>query len=301
MASLGIDLGGLHLENPTMLAAGILGVSPSSLLRVARNGAGGVVTKSISIEPRDGYPNPVLVEIEEGGFINAVGLSNPGARIFREELQGYIPFPVPLIGSIFGRVPEDYGGAASILEDSVDAFELNVSCPSVSGIGEIGRNPDLVREAVRSVKAVTDKPVFVKLSPNVTDIVEIGLAAEGAGADGIVAINTVSAMVVESKFGRPVLSALKGGLSGKPIKTIALRCVYDLGSALSIPIIGCGGIYDWRDAVDMIMSGASAVQIGSAIRLRGLGVFKEVANGLERELEKLGCSSLKQIVGAARI
>jgi dihydroorotate dehydrogenase (NAD+) catalytic subunit len=301
MASLGIDLGGLHLENPTMLAAGILGVSPSSLLRVARNGAGGVVTKSISIEPRDGYPNPVLVEIEDGGFINAIGLSNPGARIFREELQGYIPFPVPLIGSIFGCGPEDYGGAASILEDSVDAFELNVSCPSVSGIGEIGRNPDLVREAVRSVKAVTDKPVFVKLSPNVTDIVEIGLAAEGAGADGVVAINTVSAMVVESKFGRPVLSALKGGLSGKPIKTIALRCVYDLGSALSIPIIGCGGIYDWRDAVDMIMSGASAVQIGSAIRLRGLGVFKEVANGLERELEKLGCSSLKQIVGAARI
>ncbi|MEM2885891.1 MAG: dihydroorotate dehydrogenase, partial [Thermoproteota archaeon] len=243
MAILDVELGGLRLANPVMLAAGVLGVSPSSLLRAASNGAGGVVTKSLSVEPREGYPNPVLVEVEGCGFVNAVGLSNPGASCFREELRNYLPFPVPIVGSIFGYKPEDYGRAASILEDSVDAFELNVSCPSVSGAGaEIGRNPEIVGEIVRNAKAATGKPVFVKLSPNVADIVEIGLAAEGAGADGVVAINTVSAMVVDGDFGRPVLAASKGGLSGKPIKAVALRCVYELGNALKVPIIGCGGV-----------------------------------------------------------
>jgi dihydroorotate dehydrogenase (NAD+) catalytic subunit len=302
MINIAVDIGKLRLKNPVMLAAGILGVSPSSLLRVANNGAGGVVTKSISLQPRMGYPNPIIVEVEEGGYVNAVGLSNPGAKSFRDELQKYLPFPVPLVGSIFGYKPEEYGRVASVLEDSVDAFELNISCPSVSNVGsEIGSDPDTVKNIVRNVKDITNKPIFVKLSPNVTKIVDIGLAAEDAGADGVVAINTVSAMVVDTDFGRPILSALKGGLSGRPIKTIALRCVYELGKVLTIPIIGCGGVFGWRDALDMIVSGASAVQIGSAIRFLGLEVFNEVVGGLKHYLEEKGYSSVKQLVGAATI
>ncbi|MGQ9513616.1 MAG: dihydroorotate dehydrogenase [Thermoproteota archaeon] len=302
MVNLSVNLGKLRLKNPVMLAAGVLGVSPSSLLRVANKGAGGVVTKSISLEPRTGYPNPVLVEVEGEGYVNAVGLSNPGAQSFRDELKKYLPFPVPLVGSIFGYKPEEYGNVASILEDSVDAFELNISCPSVSDVdSEIGTNLEVVKSAIRNVKDVTSKPVFVKLSPNVTKIVDIGLAAEGAGADGVVAINTVSAMVVDADFGRPILSALKGGLSGKPIRTIALRCVYELGKALTIPIVGCGGVFNWMDALNMIVSGASAVQIGTAIRFLGLDVFTQVVEGLELYLEDKGYSSVKQLVGAARI
>jgi len=300
MCEVAVDIGGLRFRNPVLLAAGILGVSPSSLLRVARRGAGGVVTKSLSVEPREGFPNPVVVEVDGGGFVNAVGLSNPGAINFREELRNYAPFPVPLIGSVFGYRAEEYAEAASILDGCVDGFELNVSCPSVSAVGaEIGRSPKLVGDVVRSVKAVTRKPIFVKLSPNVQDIAVIGTAAQRAGADGVVAINTVSAMAIDGGFGRPTLSALKGGLSGRPIRAIALRCVYELSKALTIPVIGCGGISSWRDAVDMIASGASAVQIGSAIRDLGLDAFGEIADGIRRYLDELGYSSPADLVGVA--
>jgi len=300
MYNMAVDIGGLRFRNPVLLAAGILGVSPSSLLRVARSGAGGVVTKSLSVEPRDGFPNPVIVEVDGGGFVNAVGLSNPGVRNFRDELRDYAPFPVPLVGSIFGYRAEDYAEAASLLDGCVDGFELNVSCPSVSAIGEeIGHDPEIVGDVVRSVKAVTRKPVFVKLSPNVGDIVVIGTAAQGAGADGVVAINTVSAMAIDGEFGLPTLSAMRGGLSGRPIRAIALRCVYELSKALTIPIIGCGGISSWRDAIDMIASGASAVQIGSAIRDLGLNAFGEIAGGIQRYLEERGHRSLTDLVGVA--
>jgi len=300
MVNLAVDVGGLRFGSPVLLAAGILGVSPSSLLRAARSGAGGVVTKSLSIDPRDGYPNPVIVEVEGGGFVNAVGLSNPGVYEFGNELRKYIPFPVPLVGSVFGYRPDEYGKAASVLDDIVDGFELNVSCPSVTSIGaEIGSSPDLVREVVRSVKGVTGKPVFVKLSPNVHDMVGIGAAAQGAGADGVVAINTVSAMVIDSDFRRPLLHASKGGLSGRPIKAIALRCIYELSKELTIPIVGCGGVSTWKDAVDMIASGASAVQVGSAIRDLGLGVFADVADGIRGYLDGRGYSSVSELVGVA--
>jgi len=300
MGNMAITVGGLNFRNPVLLASGILGVSPSSLLRVARSGAGGVVTKSLSVEPREGFHNPVVVEVEGGGFVNAVGLSNPGVGNFRDELRDYAPFPVPLIGSIFGYRPEEYARAASVLSDWVDGFELNVSCPSVAGVGaEIGGDPELVGDVVRSVKGVTRKPVFVKLSPNVQDIVVIGAAAQGAGANGVVAINTVSAMAIDGEFGRHILTAPKGGLSGRPIKAIALRCVHELSKALAIPVIGCGGISSWQDAVDMIASGASAVQIGSAIRYLGLKAFGDVADGIRRYLDELGYRSVTDLVGVA--
>jgi len=299
MGNMAITVGGLNFRNPVLLASGILGVSPSSLLRVARSGAGGVVTKSLSLEPREGFPNPVVIEVEGGGFVNAVGLSNPGVGNFRDELRNYAPFPVPLIGSIFGYRPEEYARAASVLSDSVDGFELNVSCPSVTGIDEIGGNPELVGDVVRSVKEVTRKPVFVKLSPNVQDIVVIGAAAQGAGANGVVAINTVSAMAIDGVFGRHILTAPKGGLSGRPIKAIALRCVHELSKALAIPVIGCGGISSWQDAVDMFASGASAVQIGSAIRYLGLRAFGDVADGIRRYLDEHGYRSVSDLMEAS--
>jgi dihydroorotate dehydrogenase (NAD+) catalytic subunit len=302
MVNLAIDVGGLRLNNPVMLAAGILGVSPSSLKWVALSGAGGVVTKSLSITPRDGYANPVVVEVEGGGFVNAVGLSNPGVHDFVNELKGYIPFPVPIMASVFGLTPEEYGRVAMAIEGSVDGLELNVSCPSVADVGaEIGGDPGLVGDAVRSVRATTDKPIFVKLSPNVRDIAAIAVAAESAGADGVVAINTVSAMVIDCDFKRPILSALKGGLSGKPIKAIALRCIYELSKAIDIPVIGCGGISTWRDAVEALASGASAVQIGSAVRFSGLKVFGELNDGIRGYLSECGHSSVKELVGVAKL
>ncbi len=293
-----VELAGLRLRNPVMLAAGILGLTAGTLKRAYDAGAGAVVTKSIGPEPRAGFSTPILVELD-CGLLNAVGLSNPGAEQFTREIEALKAEGVPVIASVFGFEPGEYARVASRLaEAGAIAIELNCSCPHVSGVREIGSRPELVEEVVRTVKdAVPDKPVFVKLSPNVTDITRIGLAAEKAGADGVVAINTVRALAIDVELRRPVLSAGFGGLSGPAIKPIAVRAVCELYTALDVPVIGCGGIMGWRDVVEFILAGASAVQVGSAVYYRGLGVFCAITSGLEAYMERMGYSRVADMVG----
>jgi dihydroorotate dehydrogenase (NAD+) catalytic subunit len=291
---------GFKLANPTVLASGILGYTGDSLQRVVESGAGAVVTKSVGIEPRAGYPNPTVVQAE-GGLINAVGLPNPGINDFAEEITyAKTVVKVPLIVSVFGYTAEEYASAAAkAVKAGADAVELNVSCPHVKDTGhEIVQHPKTLIEVVEKVKSSVKKPVIVKLSPNVTDIIEIAKAAVEAGADALTAVNTVKAMAIDVEAQMPVLSNVKGGLSGPAIKPIALRCVYDIFEAdLKVPIFGCGGVVSWQDAVEFLLAGASAVQIGTAIAMDDLGVFQKVNKGLQSYLIKKGYGSVKEIVG----
>jgi dihydroorotate dehydrogenase (NAD+) catalytic subunit len=291
---------GFKLANPTVLASGILGYTGDFLRRVSESGAGAVVTKSIGIEPRAGYPNPTVVQAE-AGLINAVGLPNPGVNDFAEEITyAKTVVKVPLIVSVFGYTAEEYAAAAAkVVKAGADAVELNVSCPHVKDTGhEIGQHPKTLIEVVEKVKSSVKKPVIVKLSPNVTDIIEIAKAAVEAGADALTAVNTVKAMAIDVEAQMPVLSNVKGGLSGPAIKPIALRCVYDIFEAdLKVPIFGCGGVVSWQDAVEFLLAGASAVQIGTAIAMDDLGVFQKVNKGLQSYLIKKGYGSVKEIVG----
>lgn len=297
---LSTNISGLKLANPTALASGILGYTGDSLRRVVESGAGAVVTKSVGIEPRPGYPNPSVVQAE-AGLINAVGLPNPGINDFAEEIAyAKTVVKVPLIVSVFGYTSEEYASvAAKAVEAGADAVELNASCPHVKDTGhEIGHHPKILIEVIEKVKASVKKPVIVKLSPNVTDIVEIAKTAVKAGADALTAVNTVKAMAIDIEAQMPVLSNVKGGLSGPAIKPIALRCVYDIFEAdLKVPIFGCGGVASWQDAVEFLLAGASAVQIGTAIAMDGLNVFQKVNKGLQSYLIKKSYGSVKEIVG----
>ena len=295
-------IAGLELENPTMLASGVLGFSTESLNRVAKGGAGAVVSKSIGVEPRVGYPNPIVVQAE-AGLINAMGLPNPGIDVYAEEIKFCkTVLRVPLVVSVFGYSADEY---VSVAEKAVaagaDAVELNVSCPHVQYTGtEIGQNPKILGEVVAKVKAKITKPVIVKLSPNVTEIKVQARAAVEAGADGLTAVNTLKAMAIDTETMRPILSNLKGGLSGPAIKPVALRCIYDIREELpDVPIIGCGGVADWRDAVEFFLAGASAVQIGTAIALQDPDVFQVITKGVEVYLRRKNCGSVNEIVSRA--
>ncbi|MEM3579124.1 MAG: dihydroorotate dehydrogenase [Candidatus Bathyarchaeia archaeon] len=296
-----VELAGLSLENPTMLASGILGYSAETLKHVAEGGAGAVVAKSVGLKPRSGYANPTVVQVA-CGLINAVGLPNPGIEEFAQEIsEAKAILKIPLIVSVYGFTSEEYTVVAEkAVKAGADAVELNVSCPHVKETGaEIGQNLEVLVEVVGKVKGVVDKPVFVKLSPNVANIAEIAEAVVKAGADAITAINTVKAMAIDVETAKPILSNKRGGLSGPAIKPIAVRCVYDIYERVRKPIIGCGGIASWRDAVEFLLAGASAVQIGTAIALKGPSVFKSVAKGIEAYLRRKGFRSVNEIVGLA--
>lgn len=270
-----VEVGGVTLRNHLLLAAGVLGTCGSSLARMLREGAGGVVTKSIGPEPRYGHAGPCLVVLDDG-VLNAMGLPNPSHE-FREEMKPLSGEPV--VVSIFGGNPDQFGEVAGWFADTAAGFELNVSCPHAAGYGaQIGTNPDLVKACTEAV-ARYDRPVWVKLTPNVTDITAIGIAAEEGGADALVAINTVKAMRISTGMRRPVLGNRFGGLSGKAVFPITVRCVYELFDACEIPVIGCGGVSSSEDVIELMMAGASAVEIGSAVR-GNPGVFREICDQL---------------------
>ena len=295
MASLALALGGLHLKNPVMLAAGILGTTGASLRRAALSGAGCVVTKSIGSAPREGHPGPTVVPLR-CGLLNAMGLPNPSYKNFQEEIDIGREGGAPVVASIFGGSADDFVLVATGLD--ADGFELNLSCPHAEHYGaEIGSSPDMVEEITREVKRSVDVPVWVKLTPNVADIRELGLAAERGGALAVVAINTLKAMAIDIETGRPVLGNRYGGLSGPAILPVAVRCVYDLASVLRIPVIGVGGVSCSEDAVEMILAGASGVQVGTAL-VRGQHVFREITDGVSNYLDRKGLT-LAEIVGMA--
>lgn len=298
---LSVAVGSLRLRNPTILASGILGVTPQTMLRVLKGGAGAVVTKSIGSEPRHGHPTPTFVSLETG-FLNAMGIPNPGAEDFAAEVEavGKGKGAGKLIVSIFGGSAKEFGALAARLSPGADALELNLSCPHLEGYGvEIGRVPALVREVVAEAKRNAKCPVWAKLSPNVSDIVEIARAAVDGGADALVATNTIGAISISVEARRPVLSHGGGGLSGAPLKPIAMKAVFDIASEVDIPIVASGGISTGRDLLEFIMAGASAGQIGSAVVTRGEGVFKLVNKEIEELLTQEGFKSVAQAQGAA--
>ncbi len=284
------EIGRVSMHNHLILAAGVLGTTGSSLARMLRLGAGAVVTKSIGPEPRDGHPGPCLVRLKDG-YLNAMGLCNP-SNAFVSELEPLKGEPV--IVSIFGGNPGEFAEVASWFVGYAKAFELNVSCPHATGYGaSIGTNPDLVRACTEAVSSL-HIPTWVKLTPNVTDITTIGRAAEEGGADALVAINTVKAMRISVPAKRPVLGNRYGGLSGRAVFPIAIRAVYDLYKACDIPVIGCGGIGTAEDVIEMMMAGACAVEIGSAVG-EDLSVFEHIS----RELYNEDGVSCMEIVGCA--
>ena len=297
-----VEISGLELKNPLMLASGILGLSGKLLRRVGESGAGAVVTKSTGLSPREGYDGPVIVETP-AGLLNSLGLPNPGIKEMVKEISVAKKCGLPVIVSIYGFNIDEYDEASKIAEEAgADAIELNVSCPHVKEVGlEIGQKPELVSDIVKSIKKKVDKPIIVKLSPNVSDIVSIAKSIEMAGADAITAINTVRAMAIDVDMKRPTLGGIIGGLSGPAIKPIALRCVYEISEKVRIPIIGCGGIMDWRDVIEFILAGATAVQIGTSILYEDLSIFKKIEQGLIEYLRARNHDSIKNIMNLAHV
>jgi dihydroorotate dehydrogenase (NAD+) catalytic subunit len=300
--NIAINVAGLHLRNPTMLAAGVLGLSGATLRSVWDAGAGVVVTKSLGLKPREGYSNPTLVDVG-CGFLNAMGLPNPGVEEFVEEVKtARKGGEMLLVASVFGESPQNFAEVASIMEYAgVDGVELNVSCPHVKSAGmEIGQDPAILENVVRAVKDAVQIPVFTKLTPNTSHIGDLARTVERAGGDGIVAVNTLRAMAIEVETGRPILGNKIGGLSGPALKPVALRCVYEIAQTVDIPVIGCGGVTGWKDAIEFLLAGASAVQIGSAIAYKDLAVFNEVVTGVKEYLQRKDYNEVEDIVGLSQ-
>ena len=291
-----IKISGLKLKSPIILASGILGVSYSSMKRIFNAGAGAVTSKSIGPRPRKGFKNPSILEIYPGTFINAVGLGNPGIDNFLSEIKEIKEYKIPLIVSVFGDTNESYLNVATKAEQAgADAIEINISCPHAE-VSSIGIDKGLTYSVVKTLKEKLKIPLFVKLNPNVTNIGKIALAAEKGGADGVVAINTLGAMAIDINTRRPILAHGSGGLSGTAIHPIAIKKVYDLYKLLKIPIIGCGGASTWKDIVEFILAGASAVQIGTALH-KGSEIITEINNSLIRFLEDNGYQSISKLIG----
>jgi len=300
------ELCGIRLRNPLVLASGVLGTEPAILHRVGLAGAGAVTSKSCSLEPRAGHPNPTVLDWGPG-LINAVGLANPGVeeeirilRQTRERLEGQ---GVALFASIVADTVEAFAEVARrVTRARPDLIEVNISCPNViSEFGELfATRPESAAEVTRAVKEATPIPISVKLSPNVSDITAIAQAVAEAGADAITAINTVGpGMVIDVESGRPVLSNREGGISGPAIRPLAVRCVYQIARTVDVPVIGTGGITRGRDVVEMLMAGATAVGVGSAVYWRGPEVFGELLAELSEFLSSHGYESLGDIRGVA--
>jgi len=298
--SLSTSIGQIKLERPTILASGILGISLDVFNRIYRAGAGAVVTKSLSKEPWEGYPNPTIFSVNGNGWLNAVGLSNPGASYFAKMISQNQD--VPIIVSLVGSTEDDFDFMIKQFENvKVLAYELNLSCPHVAKVGlEVGDDPELVKKIVKKVKSVTKVPVIAKVGLGTTHYLDTVAAACDAGIDAITAINTLRAMAIDVETQRPILSNKIGGLSGTPIKPIAVRCVYEISSEYKIPIIGCGGISNWKDAVEFLLAGASAVQIGSAVGDGWVDVFDEINKGILQYMEKKGFSKIEEMIGRAK-
>jgi dihydroorotate dehydrogenase (NAD+) catalytic subunit len=295
------------LPNPLILASGILGTEAELLARVARAGAGAVTAKSCGLEPRAGHPNPTVLAWEHG-LINAVGLANPGVDAEIPELRRakdlLEPLGAALIASVFADTVENFARvAARAVEARPDLLEVNISCPNVHD--EFGTpfaaDAGAVAEVTAAVKSAVNGqvPVLVKLSPNVTDIAAIARAVEAAGADGITAINTLTGMIIDVHARRPILANRTGGLSGPAIRPLAVRCVYEIYRAVHLPIVGLGGVSSGRDVVEMIMAGATAVGIGSAVYGEGPEAFGRIGDELAALMVELGVERVEEMRGVA--
>lgn len=318
--------GSFRMTAPAMLASGILGISTDVFRRLAAEGAGAVVTKSVSTEPWDGYANPTVVGAGiDGGWLNAVGLSNPGAAGMADMIAACgggepkagdsagsgpgEPIGAPVVASLVGSAESDFVRMIGEFEDrcgrgggGIAAYELNLSCPHVARVGlEVGDDLGLVRRIVAAAAGATDAPVLAKVGLGTTHFIRTAEAAADAGASAITAINTVRAMRIDVHAKRPVLSNRIGGLSGAPIRPVAVRCVYELAAAVGVPVVGCGGVGSWEDAAEFILAGACAVQVGSAAAgPGGTGVFSRINAGLASYMEDGGFGRISEMVGHAQ-
>ena len=301
MMDLSVQLPGLNLKNPIIPASGTFAFGREFSMIYDLSLLGGMCVKSVTLAPREGNPLPRIAEAPSG-MINAIGLQNRGVEFVAEkELPFLTKFDTEVIVNVAGASIQEYGEVIERLQgiDVIKAFELNISCPNVPAGGmAIGTDPDLAAECVRIAKRVADKPVYVKLSPNVTDITKIAAAVEQAGADGLVLINTMPAMRIDLKTRKPLLANITGGLSGPAIKPIAIRAVYQCAQAVNIPIIGCGGITCGEDVLEFLLAGASAVEIGSE-NLVDPWACPRIIDELPGVLEKYRFASVKDAIGKA--
>ena len=302
MGRLSVDLCGIELDNPVIPASGTFGYGYEFAEVYDINCLGTFSFKGTTREERFGNPTPRIAE-SASGCVNAVGLQNPGVdKVISEELPRLKKvFHKPVMANVSGFSIDEYVYVCEKLdkEDQVGWLEVNISCPNVHGGGmSFGTDPKAATEVTKAVKAVTNKPVIMKLSPNVTDIVAVAKACEDAGADAVSLINTLMAMRIDIKRRKPILGNVTGGLSGKAVFPVALRMVYQTSKALSIPVVGLGGVSTAEDVIEMMMAGASAVQVGAA-NLIDPWACKKIIEDLPAALDKLGINDIKDIIGAA--
>lgn len=299
---LSVDLNRLKLKNPITVASGTFGFGREFDDYIDLNNLGGIMVKGLTIKERKGNPMPRVAETPMG-MLNSVGLQNPGVQYFiKNELPFLKEYDTKVIANINGNTIEEYCEIADILsKTSVDSLELNISCPNVKEGGvSFGRDPEMVYKVTKKVREYADKHLIVKLSPNVTDIKEVAVAAEKAGADCLSLINTLIGMSIDIDREVTILARGMGGLSGPAIKPVAVRMVYEVSNAVSIPVIGMGGIMDDKDAIEFLLAGATAISIGTG-NLINPTMSMEVLEGIEKHLEKKGYKTIEEIKGKVRI
>lgn len=303
MADLSVNIGKLNMSNPVMTASGTFGYGLEFQDFVDLEKIGGIIVKGTTLHHREGNPYPRMAETPMG-MLNAVGLQNKGVHYFVDHIYPQIKdIRTNMIVNVSGSQVEDYAETASIINEleNIPAIELNISCPNVKQGGmAFGVTAHGAAEVVSAVRKVYKKTLIVKLSPNVTDITEIARAAEGAGADSVSLINTLLGMAIDAEKRRPVLSTVTGGMSGAAVKPIALRMVWQVAKAVKIPVVGLGGIMNWKDAVEFLLAGATAIQIGTA-NFIAPAITVKVAEGINDYLDRHGYSSVRDIIGALEV
>lgn len=294
------NLAGINLKNPSILASGILGVSKACLKNVIDNGAGAVTIKSISLEPRKGHETPIITTFE-AGMLNAVGYSNPGAKEAAKEFSNLDGLGAPVIASVIGQKDDEFKAVWEELSGcGFVAIEVPLSCPHTPGFGTMGgqHTPEMAEKITKLFKEISDLPIIIKVSPNNPNMVDVAKASEVAGASAICAVNTAGpGMQINIETATPTLGFKIGGLSGPALKPIAVRCVYDLYEAVKIPIIGTGGITTGEDAIEMLMAGATALGIGTAVYYDGPEVFKKITDEMLEWLESHGYKEVGEVIG----
>ena len=303
MVQLNTKIGSLELKNPVMTASGTFGYGTeyADFMDISRLGA--IIVKGTTLAPRQGNPYPRMAETPSG-MLNAVGLQNKGVDYFVDHIYPEVQkIGTAIIVNVSGSCIDDYVQTASIINtlDDIPAIELNISCPNVKQGGmAFGVTPESAAQVVSAVRKAYDKTLIVKLSPNVTDITEIARAVEGAGADSVSLINTMLGMAIDAEKRRPILSTVTGGMSGPAVKPVALRMVWQTAKAVKIPVIGLGGICSATDAIEFLLAGASAIQIGTA-NFIDPSISEKVVDGIADYLERHGFSSVQEIIGALQV
>ncbi|ADG66617.1 dihydroorotate dehydrogenase family protein [Planctopirus limnophila DSM 3776] len=300
--SLNVQLGRLSLKNPILVASGTFGYAREMSAFVDYAQLGGIIPKTVTREPRAGNPPPRTVETT-AGLLNSIGLDNDGIEVFiTKHLEALSLLPTALIVNIAGKSTDDFVVMARRLDEfnAIQALELNISCPNVSGGVDYGTNPTMTAEVVAAVRQATSKPIIAKLTPNVTSVVEIARAAASAGADALSLVNTFQGFAVDWKTGEPRLGNGLGGLSGPAIKPLALRIVWQVAQAVDCPIIGVGGIQSLDDVLEFLVCGATAVQVGTA-NFYNPSLSSQLTSGLEKVLQDRGCSRVQELIKTVKV